>query len=111
MKNDNAISFNLILKWSLSLDVIDKSKLLQYNSSNSVMNLEWSICFGGIAKWSLLERRSITRCQFCRWEIFLKNFSGSWGGGGGVTRSQVKLGVFSFDKSGVFSFDKSLNLI
>ena len=60
MKNDNAISFNLILKWSLSLDVIDKSKLLQYNSSNSVMNLEWSICFGGIAKWSPLERRSLS---------------------------------------------------
>ena len=56
MKDDNAISFNLVLKRSFSSVVIDKSKVLLYNSSNSVIKLEWSICLGGIAKRSPLKR-------------------------------------------------------
>ena len=40
LKDDNAISFNLVLKRSFSSVVIDKSKVLLYNNSNSVINLE-----------------------------------------------------------------------
>ena len=40
LKNDNAISFNLVLKRSFSSFVIDKSKVLLYNSSNTVIKLE-----------------------------------------------------------------------
>ena len=50
LKHNNAISFNLVLKRSFSLVVIDKSKVLLYKSSNSVI----------IARQSPLERRSLS---------------------------------------------------
>ena len=40
LKNDNAISFNLVLKLSFSSVIIDKCKVLLYNSSHSVIKLE-----------------------------------------------------------------------
>ena len=40
LKDDSAKSFNLVLKRSFSSVVIDTSKVLLYNSSNSVIKLE-----------------------------------------------------------------------
>ena len=60
LKDDNAISFNLVLQQFSSSVVIDKSMVPLYDSSNFIIKLEYSICLGGIAKQSPLERRSLS---------------------------------------------------
>ena len=60
LKDDNAISFNLVLQQFSSSVVIDKSMVPLYDSSNFIIKLEYSICLGGTAKQSPLERRSLS---------------------------------------------------